>query len=172
MTTKLLIFFTLLFPSISFGQTVNDSLLSTFYNKTLISYFSDTAYTKNQSEFNNILIQTEFDTIQLIKYYNKNKLTYFNSKTNIRSIIEKPYKKNNGRNIYWISHKLLQKDTVDINISGWTIIKITKKTMGLGAWCGGTMGYIPEGRFIFNSETKTWTFFCRKEIINNLLRKD
>ena len=81
-------------------------------------------------------------------------------------MFDKPFKINNGRNIYWVNHKIIQQDTIDINIGGWTIESVTKKTMSLGAWCGGTMGYIPDGRFIFDKEKKTWTFVSGKEIIN------
>jgi hypothetical protein len=163
--TKLITILIIILPTISFGQDINDSLLTTFYNNTIALYFSDTSFS-NKTKFDRILLQTDFDTTKLIKYSGLNKFKYFDSKTNKHSVLDKPFKKNNGRNIYCVNHKIIQQDTIDINIGGWTIESVTKKTMSLGAWCGGTMGYIPDGRFIFDKEKKTWTFVSGQEIIN------
>jgi len=171
MTTRLLKILTILLPTISFGQSINDSLLSTFYNKTISLYFADSSINNHHPEFENILLQTDFDKARLIKYLDKNKFTYFDSNTDKHSILEKPFKKNNGRNIYWVNHKVLHNDTVDINIGGWTLNNVTKKTMSLGAWCGGTMGYIPDGRFIFDNVSNYWVFVSRQEIINQKVTK-
>ncbi len=167
MTIRILIILTILLPIISFGQNINDSLLSTFYNKTISLYFADSTFNNHHSEFETILIQTDFDTSRLVKYLDKNKFTYFDSNTDKHSILEKPFKKNNGRNIYCINHNVLHNDTIDVNIGGWTLSNVTKKTMSLGAWCGGTMGYIPNGRFIFDNFSKYWIFVSRQEIINH-----
>ena len=155
----------MMLPTVSFGQDNQDSLLATFYNKTIALYFSDTSFS-NKTKFDRILLQTDFETIGLIKNLRFNKFKYFDSKTNKHSVLDKPFKINNGRNIYWVDHKIIAQDTIDINIGGWTIESVTKKTMYLGALDGGTMGYIPDGRFIFDKEKKTWTFVSRQEIIN------
>jgi len=105
MTTRLLKILTILLPTISFGQSINDSLLSTFYNKTISLYFADSSINNHHPEFENILLQTDFDKARLIKYLDKNKFTYFDSNTDKHSILEKPFKKNNGRNIYWVITK-------------------------------------------------------------------
>jgi hypothetical protein len=163
--TKLITILIIILPKVSFGQDINDSLITTFYNKTIALYFSETSFS-NKTKFERILLLTDFDTIGLIKYSDLNKFKYFDSKTNKHSVLDHPFKINNGRNIYWVNHKILEQDTIDINIGGWTIENVTKKTMSLSAWCGGTMGYIPDGRFIFEKEKKTWTFVSRQEIIN------
>lgn len=155
----------IILPTFSFGQDINDSLLTTFYNKTIALYFSDTSFS-NKTKFDRILLQTDFDTTGLIKYSGLNKFKYFDSKTNIHSVLNKPFKINNGRNIYWVNHKIIQQDTIDINIGGWTIKSVRKKAIFLGGGCGGTMGYIPDGRFIFDKGKKTWTFVSGQEIIN------
>ncbi len=167
--TKLATILIIILPTVSFGQDITDSLLTTFYNKTIVSYFSDTAFSNNV-KFDRILVQTDFDITGLIKYSGLNKFKYFTSKTNKHSVLAKPFKINKGRAIYWINHKFIQQDTIDINIGGWTIESVTKKRMHLGAWCGGTMGYIPDGRFIFDKEKKTWTFISGQEIINQKMR--
>lgn len=162
---KLIPILIIMLPTVSFGQDNNDSLLTTFYNKTIALYFSDTSFS-NKTKFDHILLQTDFDTIGLIKNLGFNKFKYFDSKTNKHSVLDKPFKINNGRNIYWVNHKTIAQDTIDINIGGWTIESVTKKTMYLGAWCGGTRDYIPNGRFIFDKEKKTWTFVSGQEIFN------
>lgn len=32
--------------------------------------------------------------------------------------------------------------------------------------CGGTMGYIPDGRFIFNATSKQWEYYTYEYIYN------
>ena len=123
--TKLITILIIILPTVSLGQDINDSLLTTFYNKTIALYFSDTSFS-NKTKLDRILLQTDFDTTGLIKYSGLNKFKYFDSKTNKHSVLDKPFKINNGRNIYWVNHKIIQQDTIDINIGGWTIESVTK----------------------------------------------
>lgn len=172
--TKLIAILIIILPTVSFGQDINDSLLTTFYNKTITLYFSDTS-SNHKIKFDNILLQTDFDTLGLIKNSGLHKFKYFDSKTNKHSVLDRPFKINNGRHIYWVDHKIIQQDTIDINIGGWTIESVTKKRMSMSAWCGGPMGYIPDARFIFDKEKKTWKFISGEEIINqtmNLWKKE
>lgn len=151
----------LLIPLYSFGQNVTDSLLATFYNKTLSISFSNT----RKKEFDNrIFIKTEFDTSLLIQQNNLNQFIFFDKKTSYRSVLSKPFKKNAGKTIYWINHKFFGTDTVDINIGSWIIKSMSRKKISLGANCGGTMGYIPDSRFIFDRNTKKWNLTTGKEI--------
>jgi hypothetical protein len=166
MKTRQLIIFLFFLPTISFGQNLSDSLLATFYNKTLSYYFSDSTTYHDQKIFGCILLKTEFDSSKLTKFIGPNRLSYFNSNSSEHSVLDKPLKKNKGRNIYWINHKLIGIDTVDINIGGWTIEEASRKKLYLAAWCGGTMGYIPDGRFIYDKPSDKWTFTTSREIID------
>jgi len=38
--------------------------------------------------------------------------------------------------------------------------------------CGGTYGYIPTGRMVFNKELKTWSFISRDEIFAEMKKKN
>lgn len=162
---KTLTLLIVLFPTFLSAQNINDSLLTTFYNKTIAHYFSETSL-GDRTKFDYILLRTNFDTTGLIKYSGLNKFKYFDSLTAIHSMLDKPFKSNNGRSIYWVDHKIIQQDTVDINIGGWTIENVSRKRITIGAWCGGAMGYIPKGRFIFDKAKNTWTFVSGQAIID------
>ncbi|WP_375561253.1 hypothetical protein ACE193_01490 [Bernardetia sp. OM2101] len=158
---RVLLFLFLLIPLYSFGQNITDSLLATFYNKTLsISFLNKTENEPN----NRILIRTEFDKNLLIQQNNLNQFIFFDKKTSYHSVLSKPFKKNAGKMIYHISHKFFGSDTVDINIGSWVIKSISRKKIALAANCGGTMGYIPDARFIFDRDTKKWNLITGKEI--------
>jgi hypothetical protein len=165
MKTRLLIVFLIILPTISFGQNLNDSLLVTFYNKTLTYYFSDSIPHPDQKKFACLLVKTDFQTARLIKSIGPNKFKYVNDNTHQNKVLVWPYRRNNGRSLYWINHKLIGNDTLDVNIGGWTLEQVRRKKMNIAAWCGGTMGYIPTGRFIYNKVTGIWLFTTSSEII-------
>jgi hypothetical protein len=158
MRVRITILWLIALPNISFGQIVNDSLLATFYNKTLSCFFPDSITHKDQLRFGNVLVKTDFDAKYLIKTTGKINLKYFNDPTPVHAVLKKPHKKNKGRSVYWIKHKTIGTDTIDVNIGGWTVLKYQHRHLHLAAWCGGDMGYIPEGRFIFDKEKRNWRF--------------
>ena len=172
MRIRIIILLSCVLPILSFGQIVNDSLLATFYNITLSSFFPDSITTKDQLRFGNILIKTDFETKYLITTIGQNNLKYFSDKTPEYSVLTKPHKKNKGRSIYWIKHQLIGSDTIDINIGGWTIEKFEHRHLYLEAWCGGDMGYIPDGRFIFDDKNNKWIFQSYLELRNNKLKEE
>jgi hypothetical protein len=164
--TKQLIFLAIFIPTISFGQTLSDSLLCTFYNKILTLYFPDTTIHKDQAKFGCILLQTDLDTSKLIKNSGTNKFKFFSSKTKTQSVLERPLRKNRERSIYRITQKIIGFDTIDIKIGGWTITHVDKHNLTLGAWCGGRMGDIPDARFIYNKTINSWTFISLQELFD------
>jgi hypothetical protein len=160
MRTKLLSTILIILPTFLIGQVVNDSILGTFYNQTISIHFSKAA----ENPENTIkILQTELDTDKLIKNLKLIKFKFINEKTDKLSALEKPYRKNSGKEIFWINHKLIGQDTVDVNIGGWTIMKASKKGLSIAAWCGGTMGYIPTQRFIRNENG--WRRMSSEEIM-------
>ena len=138
------------------GQTVNDSLLTNFYNEILVKNFIE--ITKDQKKFGIILIKTDFDKTKLVKNVGLNKFTFLSFKESERSYFIKPFKENNGRQIYHISHKLIAKDTVDINLNSWSVENVTRKHANLLSQCGGTLGYIPTARFIYYYGNNKWKY--------------
>jgi len=172
MRVRIIILLLNVLPILSFGQIVNDSLLATFYNKTLSSFFADSIATKDQLRFGNVLIKTEFDKNYLITTIGQNNLKYFNDDTPEYSVLSKPRKKNKGRSIYWIKHQIIGIDTIDINIGGWTVEKFKHRHLYLAAWCGGDMGYIPDGRFIFDQKNNRWIFQSYHEFRDIKLKEE
>jgi hypothetical protein len=126
---------------------------------------------KKDEKFKYKLIRINIDSTNLIRSNGKDKFKYYN-KRSVRKVLSRPYKRNNGRDIYNISYKPFGADTIDILISTWTIVKMTKKTFKIHVGCGGTMGYIPEGRFVFNQTTKSWTFYSYDDIVDQKLREE
>ena len=163
MTYKFLIILSFAFPTISLGQNLSDSLFATFYNKTLTYYYSDTTTYEDQIKFGCILYQTDFDTTKLLRTVGRNTFKFFTSKTNKHSLLNKPLKNNIDRRIYWIKHQTFGQDTVDITIGAWTITHVDKKHLSINVWCGGTMGYLPNARFIFNKLTNAWLFSAPRQ---------
>ena len=161
----------ILLPTIAVGQDLNDSLLTTFYNLTLNSYFSDTAVHEDQEKFGSILIQTDLDTSKLVKNIGANSFLFYSSKTPEQQMLSKPYKNHKDRSIYRIEHKSYGQDTIDVNIGGWTIGDVNKKHISLGRWCGGTMGYIPDGRFAYSIQKGTWIFITGQKIMEQKLEE-
>jgi hypothetical protein len=153
------------------GQQLSDSLLTTFYNKTLSDYFEDTTNNQKQIKFGCILVRTNFDTINLVKKVGVHKLKCFHYHTSVLSLINRPLKKNIGRNVYGVSHEVLGQDTVEVNIGGSTIEFISRNKVFMGIWCGGTMGHIPTGRFVFDKATNNWVFNSGKKIQDEMMRE-
>ena len=146
------------------GQQLSDSLLGTFYNKTLSNYFADTTSNQEQIKFGCILIETSFDTTKLFKNVGTIKLRYFNDKTSVLSMINRPLKTSIGRNIYGISHETFGQDTVEVNIVIWAIENIKRNKIWLGLQCVRTIGHIPSGRFVFDRATNIWVFISAREL--------
>jgi hypothetical protein len=147
------------------GQQLTDSLLTTFYNKTLTLYFSDTTSRKEDMKYSCMLVETNFDITRLVKTVGTKRLRYYNNKTSVIPLLDRPLKKNIGRGIYWVSHDTIAQDTIEINMGGWTIGNVKKKSIALGIWCGGTMGHIAAGRFVYDRSNQNWTFISGHQIL-------
>ena len=151
-------------PAFSFAQHFSDSLLTAFYNKTLLYYFADTTTNKDQVKFGCILIKSSIDTANLVKQVGKNKFRFMDKKSDLHEFLSQPFQKNNGRTFYWINHKSPARDTVDVNVEGYTIDRFDQRQLSFHAWKHGAMGYIPDGRFIYQKEANEWMFLSGEEI--------
>lgn len=75
------------------------------------------------------------------------------------------YKHGKTLNLYRISHKQISKDTIDINF-GYLTSTVKKgiffknglhfREANYSLACGGTNGYKPDFRFVYDKQTKTW----------------
>jgi hypothetical protein len=87
--------------------------------------------------------------------------------------------------LYTPSAEHISKDTIDIVISihsvrfkkCFRIEKIEGKRKLItgnyffGLQCGGDMGYIPEGRFIYDIETNEWKYITERELRDERLEE-
>jgi hypothetical protein len=71
------------------------------------------------------------------------------------------------------------KDTINVDIGGWSI-RVTKVKFKKGkpipihstfaASCGGTLGYIPTCRFVFDKITNSWTRYTWQQTANAIMK--
>ena len=151
----------------SFSQKVTDSLLCTFYNQTLYDYLGDTNITKWQKENKNIFIETDFDTNCLIKKVKKMNLCYL--PLGEESEYDKHFKglkKGQSRIIYHIRHKAISIDTIDILISNFGAEKQKDGEYVIIISDDGILGYVPQGRFIYDKKEALWNFIPYMVLLN------
>lgn len=75
------------------------------------------------------------------------------------------YKHGKTLKLYRVTHKQISKDTIDINF-GDLALKVEKgiflknglhfREVNYSIACGGTDGYMPDYRFVYDKQTKTW----------------
>ena len=146
-----------------FSQELTEKIIIDFCNQTFKDYFSQHKQTYEKIDFYiqqdslQLKTKTEFDDFNL----------HFVNKHQEQELI----KKNKISELYWTKIKEISKDTIDVLIGGWTVDykrKFLKKGIfNYAAWCGGTSGYIPQGRLIYNYKTEKWNYKTEKEIIDN-----
>lgn len=167
--------FILLFTLNSYSQQVNDSLIIGFFNKTFTDYFISRDsllhdfYILNDSVPYDVKTDYKDFKLHLIDYNQAYPLI----------------KKDEISSLYWARLKQISVDTVDIVIGGWTVDfervfrfqkikgkrKIVLRNYNFAAWCGGTLGYIPQGRFVYLPELDKWDYIPERTIIDNKLKK-
>ena len=168
----------------SFGnlnsQNLTDSLLVDFFNKTFDDYFTkqktyypltkDFYLRKDSTVPDNVKIDFTNFKLHLLEKYQEYPLI----------------KKGKISELYSARTKHISVDTIDIVIGGWTVnykrvFKIKKiegkrklitGNYNFALWCGGTMGYIPEGRLIYDTELKEWKYITRSEIVNEKIEAE
>lgn len=165
----------LIFANNSFGQELSKKQQIDFFNLTIKDYFDSKDSTQNDfyvlSDSIPPEIETDFDKfkIHLIDYNQAYPLI----------------RKNRISSLYWVRCKKISNDTVDIVIGGWTVDfervlriqkiygkrKLVTKNYNFAAWCGGTLGYIPQGRFIYLTKLDKWDYISEKTIIDNKLKE-
>src|ERR1700749_4307987 len=156
--------FILLFCSVSyFSQTINDSLITACINKTISYTFKDTIFKKLTKRKPPIIIATDLDTLHLLKEVDDKQVLYITARY-------KKYKKllktkdEDGQSVYTLSYEIYKsRDTIDVVI-GESKILFKKKMIYVAHSCGGTAGYIPNGRFVFNGENKQWRCYSWSEM--------
>ena len=175
MKTKIVM---LSFIMLSFGSTksqnLTDSILINFFNNTFYDYFS-----KLNTSTNNFYVLKDSIPERVTTDYPNFKL-HFVDYSQAYPLIKK------GRisELFWAKSESVGVDTVDITIGGWTTAykrvaiirsnegkrKLVFRNYQFSAWSGGTLSYIPQGRFIFDQKLKIWKYFTEQDIINEKIK--
>jgi hypothetical protein len=156
-----------------FSQKLSDNQLNTFYVQTFNDYFSYRDSLKAKSMQYYILKDSIPDKI--IEHFSNSNL-HFVSYSEAYPLI----RASSISALYWVRQKQLSIDTLDITIGGWTVdfermfrlkkvegkLKLITKNYHFSAWCGGTLGYIPQGRLVFDYISNDWVYIAEKSIVN------
>ncbi|MEM6804635.1 MAG: hypothetical protein AAF696_24760, partial [Bacteroidota bacterium] len=83
--------------------------------------------------------------------------------------LDQYFKEGEVRNIYTVFHETISWDTIDVIIIERKLkVENGKKLILIS--CGGTLGYIPDGRFIFDPQTYNWNFQSRNDIVEEKIK--
>ncbi len=161
------IILTLFFSDTSFGQKYPQTLVDSLCNVTIEYYYSDFIRPTDSVEAltykprNPFILKSELTT-NLKTKFNDFTVRFV---TQQEAIDEFVTTKNRTGTLEKLFVTQLQ-DTINIDIGGWAI-RVTKVKYKNGkpvavnsnfaASCGGTLGYIPTCRFIFDKTTNSWT---------------
>jgi hypothetical protein len=162
MNLRFLLLISLLYAKIVSGQNISDSLLTSFYNRTLTDIFSDQFLFPEEIN----IIRTECDTTNLIKFINRDnevyKLTYIDTSRKLEDVLLKAsyYQYQTYRLYPMVKHN----DTVDIKFEIKLVNRKNRKKFEYYTQCAGNYEPPTCGRFIYNKSTNKWTFMNRKEI--------
>lgn len=68
--------------------------------------------------------------------------------------------------IYWVQLVVPDPDTImiDVNLVVWDV-SFEGRRMRIEAHCGGDMGYIPDGRFVYDEKENRWTASFHEELL-------
>ncbi|MCX2746177.1 hypothetical protein OO013_20025 [Mangrovivirga sp. M17] len=120
-----------------------------------------------------LLIQDSLISNPPVDFDNFN-IEYVSEKECIK-LLEK--KNQNFQSYDFIYINKIANDTIDINIGGPSISvnktfkvknwRISTREVSYSISCGGTYGYIPSGRFIYNKNGDEWIYISSQEIIKD-----
>lgn len=165
----------------AFAQSHSQALVDSFVNETISYYYTDFAKPLDSSAAetfkpqNPYILKSEL-TENLKTDFSSFTVTYLSQEQALEEIANT--KDRSGR----LDRILIERypDTIDIDISGWSI-RVTKVKRRNGrkipfhasffAGCGGTLGYIPTCRFVYDRETETWTKFTWQQIADSRMER-
>lgn len=169
------------------AQAVKDFSLAGFYNKTIDYYCSQLLESnKELSQVVNIhfLIVdkavTDSSTVNPVRNELQTDFRNFTIEyLSEQELIDKLTKKKRDFTSYhFINYKQITQDTIDVNISNTSITvkrvfklrrgRLITKEINYTISCGGTNGYIPTARFIYNQEKANWDFYTYDELLQSI----
>ena len=144
------------------SSTSVDTLVDSFIRRTIVDYFNywapqypNSIPKRNITFVSDIAIKNLPDSI----CGRPTKIVPYKKLKNLK------YRKLLKEKVYKININIIAPDTIDINLISWDI-KFKWGKAAIGVECGGTMGYIPDGRFIFNATSRKWEYYTYEYIYN------
>lgn len=162
----------------SFGQPYPQALVDSFCNVTIEYYYTD--YVKAMDSVEYQAYMPAFILKSELTSNLKSKFTDFTVRyvTHHEALEEFVKRENKSGSLAKLFVTQLQ-DTINIDIGGWSV-RVTKVKFKKGkpiavrsnsaVSCGGTLGYIPTCRFIYDRTTETWTRQTDREIANERMK--
>jgi len=158
---------TLFFCDTTFGQKYPQTLIDSFCTETIEYYYTDFAKPLDSIEASTYkprdpyILKSDLTT-NLKTQFKDFQVRYVTQQQAIDEFVKTEHRTGSLENLFVTQ---LQ-DTINIDIGGWAV-RVTKvkykkgKTIpvhsNFAASCGGTLGYIPTCRFVFDKTTNSWT---------------
>jgi hypothetical protein len=171
---------TLFLCDISFGQKYPQTLVDSFCNVTIEYYYTDFIKPLDSVEAltfkprDPLILKSEL-TQTLKSKFKDFTVRYVTQQEALEEFVKT---KNRTGSLEKLSVNQLQ-DTINIDIGGWAV-RVTKVKYKNGkpfpvnsnfvASCGGTLGYIPTCRFIYDKTTNSWTKHTWQETADAIMR--
>ncbi|RYE50937.1 MAG: hypothetical protein EOP48_18965 [Sphingobacteriales bacterium] len=174
------IILTLFFSDTSFGQKFPQALVDSFCNVTIEYYYTDFIKPLDSVEALTYKPRDPFilksDLTPTLKSKFKDFTVHY--VTQQEALEEFVKTKDRSGSLEKLFVTQLQ-DTINIDIGGWAV-RVTKvkykngKTIpvnsNFGASCGGTLGYIPTCRFVYDGTTNSWTRHTWQETADRIMQ--
>ena len=140
----------------------NDTLIAGFVSRTATDFveYWNTKFPNSQPKRNITLITTISPSL-LPNTINGLPVRVF---PDFYSLLKKKNRKLTKEKIYRVKVDTIAADTIDVLIIGCEVT-IKRKNTNIAVDCGGTMGYIPTGRLVYDAASKQWHYFFFRELL-------
>lgn len=140
----------------------NDTLIAGFVSRTAIDFveYWNTEFPNSQSKQNITLITTISPSL-LPNTINGLPVRVF---PDFYSLRKRKNRKLTKEKIYRVKVDTIATDTIDVLIIGCEVT-IERKNTNIAVDCGGTMGYIPTGRFVYDAASNQWHYYSFRELL-------
>lgn len=140
----------------------NDTLIAGFVSRTATDFveYWNTEFPNSQPKRNITLITTISPSL-LPNTINGMPVRVF---PDFYSLRKRKNRKLTKEKIYRVKVDTIAADTIDVLIIGCEVT-IARKYTNIAVDCGGTMGYIPTGRLVYDAASKQWHYFFFRELL-------
>lgn len=145
----------------------NDTLIAGFVSRTATDFvkYWNTEFPRSQPK-RNITLITAIDPSLLPDTINGLPVRVFPDFDDLR---KRKNRKLTRESIYRIKVDIIAADTIDVLLIECEVT-IERKQTRIAVACGGTMGYIPDGRFVYDAKTKQWHYSFYKELLEEKVK--